>query len=348
MKNFKLSYVYALALLVIASACKKEEEIPRGEFATGVIVVNEGNYSDADGTIGFFDPNASISMQDIYQKANDETVSGYFGSIYFHDDKAYILDQVGNKIVVVEAETFEYVATINSGLDVPRYMTVANGKGYVSNWGPYDANWQTPDSYIAVIDLTTYAVSNTINTENGIEGMITIDNKVYAAASGSNTVQVIDSEKDEIVNGFETPFGPRLFAEDANGRLWVLCNDYVTSNLVKIDLSNQTISASFEIAGGAKSIDVNGSGDKIYYLSAPWGAPTAIYAVDNSTTFAPQEPIMSGESFYGFGVDPTDEIIYVGISNPTANGTVVRYNTDGTELDNFPSGRFPNGFKFRK
>lgn len=348
MKNFKLSYIYVLALVVIASACKKKEEVPRGEYATGVIVINEGNFGDADGSFGFFDPSTETSTQDIYEKSNDETVSGLFQSIFTYEDKSYLIDQTGHKIVVVEAETFKYIATISEDLYTPRYMTVTNGKGYVSNWGPYDNNWQLPDSYIAVIDLTTYTVSNSINTANGIEGMITVDNMVYAAASGSNEVQVIDPEKDEIVNGFETPFGPRLFAEDANGRLWVLCNDYVTSNLVKIDITNQTISASFEIAGGAKSIDVNGSGSKIYYLSAPWGAPTAIYAVDNSATFAPQEPIISGDSFYGFGVEPSDETIYVGLSTFTGNGTIVRYNSDGTELDNFAAGRNPNGFEFRK
>ncbi len=53
MKNFKLSYLYVVALVVIASACKKEEEVPRGEYAVGVVVVNEGNFFDADGTFGF-------------------------------------------------------------------------------------------------------------------------------------------------------------------------------------------------------------------------------------------------------------------------------------------------------
>lgn len=348
MKNFKLSYIYVITLLVIASACNKEEEVPRGEYATGVIILNEGNFSDLDGTVGFYDPQSEIITQDIYQKANNESVSGYFGSIYFHEDNAFLLDQVGNKIVVVEAETFKYVATISSGLDVPRYMTVANGKGYVSNWGPYDANYQTPDSYIAVIDLENFNVSKSLNTANGVEGMITIDNKVYAAASGSNVIHVIDAEQDEITSGFEIPFGPRLFTVDSNGKLWVLCNDYITSNLVKIDLATDRVITTFEIAGGAKSIDSNGTGSEIYYLSAPWGAPTGIYSVGISATFAPQEAVITGENFYGFGINPNDDLIYVGISNPTANGTIVRFNTDGTELDNFPSGRFPNGFEFRK
>ncbi len=348
MKNFKLSYLYLLTLLVVVSACKKDEEVPRGEFATGIVVVNEGNFDDADGSFGFFDPATKTATQDIYKKANDEALTGAFQSVFTFDGKTYIIDQAGHKITVVEAETFKHIATINTGLNVPRYMAAVNGKGYVSNWGPYDANYQTPDSYIAVIDLTSYEVIKTLNTDNGVEGMIAIDNKVYAAASGSNRIHVIDSDEDEITDGFEVAGGPRLFAEDGNGRLWILCNDYITNNLVKRDLINNKEIARFEIASSAKAIAKNGNGSNIYYLCTPWGVPAQVFKIENSATFAPQEPFISGDNFYGFGINPEDETIYVGRSNGADNGTIIRYNADGTELDNFPSGRFPNGFEFRK
>ncbi len=226
-------------------------------------------------------------------------------------------------------------------------MTIANGKGYVSNWGDWVESgglWTLPNSYIAVIDLTSFTVINTLNTSDGVEGLTTIDNQVYAATAYSTKVHVINPTNDEIVGGYDTPFGPSQFVEDGNGRLWVLCSN----NLVKIDITGERILNTFEIAGGARSITVNGDGSKIYYLSTPWGVPAEIYVIDNSATFAPQEALITGDSFYGLGVNPDDETIYVGISNPTSNGTIVRYNSDGTELDNFASGRFPNSFEFRK
>lgn len=348
MKNFRLSMVYVLALIVIISACKKDEEVPRGEYATGVLVINEGNFSDADGSIGFYDPSSNTTLQNIYSNVNGENLSGLFQSVFTYDDKTYILDQSSNKITVVEAETFKYIATINDGLNVPRYMTVANGKGYVSNWGPFDANFQLPDSYIAVIDLESFSVIKSLNTDNGAEGMITVNDEVYVAASGSNTLHVIDPIADEIVGGYEVPSGPRLFTVDGNGRIWVVCNNYITSNLAKIDVVSERVLASFEISGGAKAISTDGNGSNIYYLSAPFGAPASIYKIENSATFAPQEAYISGDNFYGFGINPDDDMVYVGISSPDANGTIVRYNADGTELDNFAAGRFPNGFEFRK
>lgn len=339
---------FLFVFFIAISACNKNDETPRGEFATGVIVVNEGNFGDADGSVGFYDPAKETAVQDIYEKANGESLSGTIQSVYFYEDNAYIIDQSGNKIEVVEAETFKHVATINQGLDVPRYMTVVNGKGYVSNWGPYDQNYDLPDSYIAVIDLKNFNVIKTLNTQNGVEGMITIDDKVYAAASASNVVHTIDSELDEIVGGFTTPSGPRVFALDGHGKLWVLCNDYVSSAIARLDVSSELVDKSFSVAGGAKSIAVDNSGNNIYYLSTPYGASAGVFEIDYTATFAPLEPIISGDGFYGLGVDTSDGTIYVGKSNGADNGTVILYDSEGNELSNFSSGRFPNGFVFRE
>ncbi len=347
MRKFRLSYLYVLALLVVAGACKKEEEVPRGEFASGVLVVNEGNFSDADGTLSFYNPTNEEVTQDIYKKATNETLAGVFQSVFTADGKTYIIDQVGSKITVVESETFKLLGTISEGLDVPRYMTVANGKGYVTNWGPFDANFQLPDSYVAVIDLNNFTVSKKLNTANGAEGIISLNNTVYVAASGDNTVHVIDTQKDEITGGFEVPSGPRQFTEDANGRLWVLCNNYITSNLAKIDVANSRVATQFEIAGSAKSITSNANGTKIYYLCTPWGSPGQVFVIANDASFAPQEALITGDNFYGLGVSD-DETIYIGRSNGADNGTVIRYNSEGTALDNFAAGRFPNSFEFRK
>ena len=339
--------IYLMALAFALSACKKNEETPPGQFAHGVFIVNEGNYTDADGSIGFYDPEDGMVVQDAYEKANGEPVSGLFQSIYFNEDMAYIIDQLGSKIVVVKAETFEYVATIDEGLSTPRYMTVANGKGYVSNWGPFDENFDLPNSYIAVVDLSNFNVINTIITDKGVEGMTTVGDKVYAAASYSNVVHVISPQADEITGGFTTPGGPLQFAEDGTGKLWVLCNDFVTSSLARLNLSNELVETSFSIAGGAKSITTNAAGTKIYYMCTPWQTPDGVYSIDNTATFAPLVPVLSGDGLYGLGVD-SDEIIYIAKSNGTDNGTVVRYTADGNEMDNFAAGRFPNGFVFRE
>lgn len=344
MKNFKLPSVFVLALLILASACNTEEEVPRGEFTSGVIVVNEGNFGDADGSFGFFNPLTETSSQDIYQAVNEETVSGLFQSIYTYDGKSYLMDQTGHKIVVVESETFKHIATISDGLYTPRYMTVANGKGYVSNWGEFGAT-----AYVAIIDLENYVVTNTITTDFGVDGIITVGDEIYVAAAFSNVVHQISSVNDEIVGGFETPVGPKLLVEDVNGRIWVLSTEYDnvtyedTNRLSLIDLNISAVTKTFELPRGAQRLVANGNASNLYV-----GFSTGVYKISADANSFPISPLFETSSLYGLGIDPLDETIYVGNSSFTGNGTIIRYNPDGTELDNYPAGRNPNGFEFRK
>jgi len=343
MKHFRISYVFLLALLTVISACEKDEEVPRGEYASGVIVVNEGNFGENDGSYGFINQTDKVITQDIYQIVNNETVTGLFQSIYSHEDKSYLIDNGGSKIVVVEAETFKYIATITQGISSPRYMTVANGKGYVSNWGEFPN-----PAYVAVIDLENFVVTNKINTGSGVNDMITINEKIYAATWFSNIVHEIDPISEEITGGVETELSPRLLEEDANGRLWVFSNYYdfatglTTNFLSQIDLVASKVSKSFEIPTDAQRLETNGDGSSIYL-----GTTTGVYKIGLDANSMPLTPLFETTSLYGLGIDPTDETIYVGLSTFVGNGTIIRYNSDGTELDSFPAGRNPNGFEFR-
>ena len=188
MKKVNFLILPIALLAVIFSACSSTEVVPKGEFATGVVIVNEGNFSEANGSIGFYNESAAEVSQDIFEKANGVATGGLIQSVYFYENLAFIIDQAGNRIEVVEAETFKSVATIASGLNTPRYMVVANGKGYVSNWGSYDANFDLPDSYVAVVDLESFTILKTIKTDNGSEGLIAYGGNDYVANSNSNTI----------------------------------------------------------------------------------------------------------------------------------------------------------------
>ena len=137
MKKTKfLILTWAVSALFI-SGCESTEETPRGEFATGVIIVNEGNFTESNGSIGFYNESSSEVIQDIFNNANGVSPGGIIQSVYFYNDMAFIIDQLGSRIEVVEAETFKSIAVIDAGLSTPRYMVVSDGKGYVSNWGQF-------------------------------------------------------------------------------------------------------------------------------------------------------------------------------------------------------------------
>jgi YVTN family beta-propeller protein len=349
MKNVKLSILsWAMAALII-SGCSNNEETPRGEFATGVFIVNEGNFSESNGSVGFYNESTAAISDDIFNQANGVSPGGIIQSVYFNKNLAFIIDQAGNRIEVVESETFKSIATIEQGLINPRYMVVANGKGYVSNWGNYDANYNLPESYVAVIDLDSYSVSKEIKTDNGSEGLVIFGGNVYVANSNSNTVEMINTTNDTVIGTISVATGPRGFVEDKNGKIWVLSSElFANSALSQLDLSFEQVLKSFIIGSSAKSLNINGAGDQLYYLSAPYGADAEVKTVSIDATEDATVALIVGANLYGLGVDPITGIIYLGNHNGfQGNGTVIRYDGE-TMLDNFAAGIAPNGFVFRK
>jgi YVTN family beta-propeller protein len=348
MKLFK-PFAISIIAISITSCSTSTPEAPRGEFATGVIVVNEGNFSESNGSISHFNESDNTITQDIFDQANEVSSGGIIQSVYFYEDLAFIIDQAGNRIEVVEAETFKSIAIIDDGLTTPRYMVVANGKGYVSNWGNFDANYNLPDSYVAVIDLNSFTVSKSIETGNGSEGLFIFGGNVYVANSYSNTIQEIDSSNDTVAGSISVPTGPTTFAEDKNGMTWVLSSSFFSgSSLSQINLATEQVLTSFPVSESAKSLNINGAGDQIYYLSTPFGTDAIVKTVPISATEDVPNALITAPNLYGMGVDPVTNIIYLGNHNGfQGNGTIIRYE-DENLMDSYATGIAPNGFVFRK
>ena len=349
MKNAKLFILSWTTVVLIISGCSNTEETPPGEFATGIFIVNEGNFTESNGSVGFYDETASTVSDDIFNQVNGVSPGGIIQSVYFYENLAFIIDQVGSRIEVVEAETFKSLTTIETGLSTPRYMVVVNGKGYVTNWGNFDANYNLPDSYVAVIDLISLSVVKSIKTGNGSEGLLAFGDNVYVANSYSNTIEQIDPVTDTVIGSISVANGPQGFAEDKNGKVWVLSNEFFAeSALSQLDLPSEQVLKSFTISASAKSLNINGAGDQLYYLSTPYMADAEVRMVSIDANKDAAEALIVSPNLYGLGIDPSTDIIYLGNHNGfQGNGTIIRYN-DGTLRDSFAAGVAPNGFVFRK
>ena len=143
--------------------------------------------------------------------------------------------------------------------------------------------------------------------------------------------------------------GPLDMVEDKNGKIWVQSNEFFAeSALSQLDLSSEQVLKSFIVGSSAKSLNINGAGDQLYYLSAPYGADAEVKTVSIDASEDAAEALITAPNLYGLGIDPVTGIIYLGNHNGfQGNGTVIRY--DGSELlDSFAAGIAPNGFVFRK
>ena len=353
----KLNLIPVVVLLFLSTfftGCKEDEtpiELPLGAFEHGVIIVNEGNFLDADGSLSFYDQDDNEVINNVYSQANNGAALGdVVQSVWVHDNKAYIIVNNSNKIEVVNSNTMEKITSIQA--NYPRYMTVANGKGYVTQWGE---NFGAPS--VLVIDLSTNAITKTISTEAGSEQIVTANNKVYVSNNWTNSISVIDPFTDAIKTTIITDYyGISGLTIDANNNVWGVyegSSDWTTGEefndgaFVRVNTADDFVDLSLSLEMNiGRNITMDATRNVLLYYKG-----TNAYAVNVSATEFEAIQIIdepNAISFYGIGVDPSNGDIYLADSKGfQGNGSIYRYSLTGTKIESFDAGRGPNGFVFK-
>lgn len=351
MKKLKF---YALILLTVLSvsfsSCDDDDNKPKGQFEEGVLVVNEGNFQDANGTISHISPDGTVT-QDLFGTVNNGLALGdVVQSMTIDKDLAYIVVNNSNKMEVVNANTFVAEYSLKN-LALPRYFTTFEGKGYLTEWVSF-----SEPGRVAIIDLQNHVITESITTDFGAENIIAHQNKIYVSNNFSNTVSVIDPVNKEVVKTIEVGNSPGEFLVDNQNMLWVICaGGYQAEDgeLVQLDPAKSDDEAANSIlktvelnANVSSKAAINKAKDKIFYYKG-----NSVYVLSTSDTEAPASALLTeaeASSFYGIGIDPENDVLYMADSKSFAgNGTVYRYNLSGTVIDNFTAGVGPNSFEFK-
>ncbi|WP_010180798.1 YncE family protein [Aquimarina agarilytica] len=199
---------------------KEIEVTPDTKFDGGFFVSAEGNFGMKDGSISYVTNDLSTTTNFIYNKVNGVQLGGLIQSITYNGDNAYVILNDAATLVIIDRVTFKRKAVVTSGLKNPRYMAVIGTKGYITNWGEgADEN----DDYVAILDLTTNKLeTNTISLANGVEQIVSKDDKLFVshkgAFSSNNIVSVIDTSSNNSVSTITVKDNPddMLFTEDGS------------------------------------------------------------------------------------------------------------------------------------
>jgi len=350
----RISKFLILAILggLFLNSCSSDDDIvdpvepqPEGSYTEGFFVLNEGN--SGGGSVTFINNDLENVEQEIYKAANTgDDLGQYMQSIFFEDDLAYIISNGSNLITVVNSYSFELVGKIESGLNVPRYGTVENGKAYVTNLASFEnADATEFDDYVAVINLETLQVEETISLGVPVEHILAEDGKLYvqnAVFGSGNTVSVIDTGSNEIVNTIETEETLNSI-EIENGALYALS----ASKLEKIDLVSGAVLEEIEInSGTGRAANLVVEDGMIYYTIG-----NSVYTMEESAEAAPEDALLSYTSnsdfgiMYGFEVEE-DRIYIADGGDFSSNSFVEIYSLSGELLENIEVGVAPNGFYF--
>lgn len=328
-------------------------DIPLGSYDNGVLVLNQGGFGHGDASVSYIAEDFSIMQNDIFSLVNTPKILGDTGQdIGFYNEFAYIVLNVSNKIEIVNRYTMQSIATISAGLDNPRYIAFANGKGYVTNWGD---GGDTEDDYVAVINLATNTVSSEIPVAEGPERIIENEGKLYVAHLGGfgfgNTISVINTSNNTVLTTVTVGDVPNAM-QIKNGTLWVSCAgkpSYVTETpgqIDKIDLTTNQVTSIYTYVAVTNHIsNLVIDGNDLYFTM-----DAGVYKFPVNATSLPENPVFSISEqgvydVYSFAIH--DNHIFVGdAGNYSDNGKVYVYGMTGTLEKTYSVGVVPAGFYF--
>lgn len=350
----------ALSAITFFTSCQSDDDINNipdpeieGDYSGGIFILNEGNFGGGNSSVSFLDDQGEVS-HDIFAEVNEGAALGDVAqSMAFYEDYAFIVVNVSNKIEVVDRNTFERVATIDEGLENPRFVAFSNGKAYVTNWG--DGS-NPDDDYVAVIDTDAFSIIENISVVEGPEKIVEANGNLYVAHLGgfsfNDKISVIDAVVDHVSSTITVGDRPNSMQVVGN-TLWVATGglpSYATEEtagkIVQVDLSTGEILQEllFHDATdhpGNLRIDNNMA---YYTLNA------AVYSFDLNEAELPENSFLELDevaSLYGFEV--MNGMIYAASANAdfTGNGKLFIYDAStGSPVENYSVGINPNGIYF--
>lgn len=347
-----------MVTLVFFSSCDDGNEVEPTPPNTGVLVVNAGNFGQGNGSVSFYDEELMSISNNVIKNANDgNEIGALIESIYHHDGVGFLVCNATDKIEFFNVDDYSYLANPVTNISQPRYMTVVGDKAYITCWGPFSANYTLEESYVAVMDLSTKEIVDSLSCGSGPEGILAVGNKLFIANSYETSVTVVDLT-DNSNTTIDVDAAPQHFALDGSGALWVsLGSAYGAHTAEKVGLQSINVSTNSKESfvqvpslSDDGALASNGAGSNIYMLAAqPWPATeTNVLEFDTESKALAEDALISGENFNGIGYNITTDMLYVADAAGFAgNGKIMVYDISGVLLDDQVSSIGPFHFMFK-
>ncbi|PZX50458.1 hypothetical protein LV84_04021 [Algoriphagus ratkowskyi] len=340
--------LWAAALISVSFACSDSgEEKPLGKYNNGILIMNEGNFGTNDGEVYHLNPSSEALLPNIFETENMRPFAGLLEDMVFEADRLYLVANTG-KVEIVNPGDFKSIGAVSAELDQPRSLAVNGNKLFISDYGPYDASYATPDSYVAVVNgLDGGVVTKKIAVSNKPEDLFSHGNYILVAGSEENKIEIIDATQEAVIKTLDLEASPKQFhAED--GILWIYAVKANEVIFYTVNLSSMTLGTSYTVpvANATKSIAFDGDDEMFVLTSSGWpDYNDTVVSIDIEGSKATVTELMTGSGFYGIGYDDDLDQIYVANAKGfQGNGTVTVLSETGTVIRSFDVGRGPSGF----
>jgi YVTN family beta-propeller protein len=339
--TFWLFFLSGISLLF--SACQDDMPPPPvTSDARALLVVNQGNFSQGNGSIDLYYTDSLKGVRNAYALKNGEALGGIIESVSIEDTTLLIITNVADQVLLASARSLEkeWVLQDPARLKAPRYAAIGQNRIFVSSWGAFEADWSLKNSAIVVLNRATGQIETSIPVPAGPEGVLLDGNRLWVANSYTDTLTIINASTLEIERKIKTSARPSKVARANNGQIWVLAG----SQLFAYNPGTFALAHEYTLPGSATKWQL--SGNNLYFLtqeySADWSSTyNTLYSLAIGGGHASPVMIREQDNARTFWVDPQDGDIYLGIAAGAEPGTLLRLTASGTELDREPAGVFP-------
>ncbi|MGE0560476.1 MAG: DUF5074 domain-containing protein [Flavobacteriales bacterium] len=343
--------LHIVFILIMFTGCSKEEFGPQclncdetpitQTSAADVLIINEGTFGWNNASVTLYNKNTNNVNQNVFKNANNSSNLGDVAQSFIQiGNKGYIVVNNSNKIEVVNMSNFTSTATI-TGFNSPRYMLPINSsKAYVSD---------LYSNSIQVVNLNSNSISKNIAVSGWTEQMVLFNDTAYVCDMTNNNILIVNTITDVLVDSVKVGKSPNSIVLDKNNQLWVMCSggfSVENPKLIQFNPANRTITQTLtfpNIADSPGSLTLNGSKDVLHFINSN------IYQMNINSTTLPFSALISSNSniFYGLGVDPKNNDVYVADAiDYVQNGKVYRYSSSGNLIHQFTAGIIPGNFWF--
>ena len=306
-----------------------------------VMVVNEGNFNSGNAGVTYLDLANDKLYEDLFQSANARKLGDVFQSVNLLNGKAYLVVNNSQKIEVTDPASLKSIATI-TGFVSPRYILQVDGsRAYVSEF--YAGR-------ISMVDLSTHTITGFIPITGMPEEMVLLNKKVYVTNVKSSYVYVINTETHTLEDSIAVVPSSNSIQVDANKNIWVLSNGDANKGIrpalqrinTLVDTVDRTFSLIFAEADCTR-LRINGTRNTLFWLSKH----VYRFAINESQPSSAPWIRSFGQNFYGLGVNPFNNEVYVSDAKDfVQRSEVYRYRSDASPVGSFKAGIITGGFYF--
>lgn len=335
LKNLKSYFFIAVIASICFTSCKDEEPVPDVDKSKQVLLSNEGNFGQGNGSLSIYYPKGNLVSNKAFESINQEKLGDVFQSIeQIGNDYYFVVNNSGK--IVISSFVYQKRGEI-TGFTSPRYIIpVTESKAYVTDLF---------SNHIYVVDLDSRTITDSIAVSGWCERGLTYNNSVWVTSPAGEYMYEIDATSDQLVDSVKVGQGNGAVILDKNNQLWVTASGIFGENkgfIASVDPETKEVTQSKELDGSVSGLVYNSITHTLYFLNG--GVNAASVGPDINPQVIYTKP---NANFYAVGLDPEEQEIYVSDAlDFQQSSTITRLDLNGNTLDEFKAGVATGNFFF--